>query len=279
MSTQFETLGQALEAFPKRRFHILAAPRLMEPVPNLRLTATVVLIKPNTPKTYRKEELQGWAITKAGLLELAQEAGIKFGRTQISYDLEHSPTATVMGKRMIAPGQWSEMPGTYALNRTDRIKELEGRIEEAQKDAEFDRAELEQMKKDFAAQMIGLDRYGEQMSETGAMLRAIRALLGIEHVYSAKQLRKQFVVMRLELVADEEAVKVAQGLLALQVGDLFGEGSVAPPLDPQVRRVAEALLAKVLPTEPPKVEVEAPPGGSSSASCKSFTANCSVGWS
>ena len=92
------------------------------------------------------------------------------------------------------------------------------------------------------------------------MLRAIRALLGIEHVYSAKQLRKQFVVMRLELVADEEAVKVAQGLLALQVGDLFGEGSVAPPLDPQVRRVAEALLAKVLPTEPPKVEVEAPRG-------------------
>jgi len=45
MSTQFETLGQALEAFPKRRFQVLAAPQLMEPVPNLRLTATVVRVE------------------------------------------------------------------------------------------------------------------------------------------------------------------------------------------------------------------------------------------
>lgn len=248
MNQQFNTTAEALKAYGKRRFNPLIAPIILEPTDNFRLAATEVKITPNTEATYWLEEKQGWAIAKPGLLALAGAADIRFGPTRLTYDNDGSPVASLVGQWQTAPGTWQEIPGSYALNRAAR--EAAMRLA-AEKESGEERTRLLALAE---AEIARMARFGVQMAETGAILRPIRAFLGIKHTYSAKELRRPFVVFRIHfVVTDDQALALAQRVMAQSFTEVFGEPT--PSADDTTVRLAQALLEKSNPP-PPRVATD-----------------------
>lgn len=250
----FETTPEALKAYSPRRYNILEAPMIGQPTPCFRIIATVLKFRAGTEDTYRLEE--GYALAKQALLSLAHAAGIRYGRTRIDYDNDGSPVATVRESWQNAPGNWVQMPGVYALNEQARISAWELMIAEAA--SEDEQARLRENLKDRQEMW---EKFGEAMAETGALLRPIRAFLGVKHIYTAKELRRYFVVFRIQFTPeDDEALQIAQKYAAaVALADLFDTDEGPHPPD-DVVKMARALLKQAAPGPDLEDEEEAQTG-------------------
>ncbi len=189
---RFASTAEAVAAFDRQAYHVCSPPSLPEAGQGWVIIAAVLKFKPKTPDTYYIDAKRGWALAKPALIDLAMHAGIDLGKPNLSQDLDGSPLASVLGKVMSGPGVWRELAGTYSVARERRKEWNQAAVDGAFND--HDRLAALQ-RRDREARLV--DVYGVQMAETGAMLRCIRAHLGIEHTYSAKALRLPFVVMRL----------------------------------------------------------------------------------
>lgn len=92
-------------------------------------------------------------------------------------------------------------------------------------------------------------------AETGAMLRVIRAALGIKSQYSPVELQKPFVVPRIDFSPDYNDPSVRQALIqhgVAAMGALFG--AATPPPAPQAFVERPALAAPPVEEETPAVE-------------------------
>lgn len=251
---RFDTTKEALAAHSRSRYNVLECPVIYEPTPCFRIVATKLRFYPGTEDTYQLEE--GWALAKQALLSLAHAANIRYGRTRIDYDHDGSPVATVKESWQNAPGNWAQMPGVYALNSQARIAAWELMI--AEEASEERQAEMHKALKERQEMW---EKFGEAMAETGALLRPIRAFLGVKHIYTAKELKRYFVVFRIQFTPEDDgALRIAQQYAAAAaLADLFEpDESAAPPDD--VVRMARALLEQAAPGPDLEDEEEARSG-------------------
>jgi len=251
---EFVTTDEALLSFSPKKFNLLACPTITEPTPCYRIQATVLRFRAGTRDTY---PVNGqYALAKPALTALAQAAGIRYGDTKIQYDNDAQPVATVTEYWESSPGQWVELPGTYALNP-------EAKLESMRLDATgLPEDTVQEIEQAIENQRQMFEKFGEQMAETGALLRPIRTFLGVAHRYSKYMLRRPFVAFRIVFrPEDDEALAEAQRWLALaDQYDLVGEdgGEKVPE---GVLKIARALLNQAHPGPPEPMETPDPAEG------------------
>ena len=240
----FATTGVALRHFPPKRYNRLRCPTL--PVINEHFHIVATIVRLNTAEhCYYLQDAEGWAIVKAVLLDFANLAGLRFGHTRTAFDNTNSPVSSLVGQWLDAPGHWWELPGTYCLNVPAREQTLRDAIE-AEQDTDAKRA----LQMNLNHEINHLRKHAVAMSETGAMLRIVRATLDVAPTYSAAEIKRPFVVFRLAFdVANDEALQLAQRIQSQGITLFEGDEPGTAPSKAE-QKLARALLERANPPPP-----------------------------
>ena len=170
---------QILNDYPADRYNVLAPQTVTQMTPWHQITVSTVTLshKPDDGDVYPQSGKL--ALSKIGLLKLADAAGIRWGKTELERFEDGSFSAYVTAEKQDPDGTWRKYPGSYYWDVTQRLADIAA--------PSTSRGQSEsRMIRTFSA----------QRAETGAMSRAIRAIVGIKATYTVNDLRKPFVVAR-----------------------------------------------------------------------------------
>jgi len=202
-------------------------------------------------KTGSSKTAQGWqdvlALSKVGLLKLGDAAGIVWDVNECKrLDNFQNPLYVAyqaQGRIRRPDGTWIKVRSTKELDLDVIREEIRDRVE-----GDKNSAELTSEQKDAKVfkEWIQRRKHKVALCETGAMNRVLRQLLKIKSGYTPEELRKPFVIARVDLdLSANPALREAFRIKVMQdVDDLFGGGG------PEPAKLAEAekLLALVEPS-------------------------------
>jgi hypothetical protein len=217
MSNQIVLANSTTElqkTYPAATFNLLAPPTISITHGNNTLIVSVITIDPDDKlQVYPVLSQPGrFALHATVLRDLAWAAGLVFSQPSISYDPAGAPVVTLLAIRRLPGGAIVQASGTYRLDVPARMEELRLAAEAKTKPQDREYA-LEAL----PGQEARMRRFAVQLAETGAMNRALRALLNVKSSYTKDELRRPFAVARLD----------ASGLhpeaTGNEIADLYGD--------------------------------------------------------
>jgi hypothetical protein len=205
---------------------------------------------------------------KPSLMRIAAAAGIVWNwRDSGATALQKNYVCyRMVGAMRLPDGTWQPVLGTKEID-LDVIEEeameanLKKALEMAGSTNEKERARLggiapeEWARRQTRSSLIQWRKNKLARAETGAMLRVIRAALGLKSQYTAEELKKPFVVPRIDFSPDYNDPLVRQMLVAngaAAMAGLFGQSAPQAALNQPVMRPA---------LEAPAEDFGFPPGG------------------
>ena len=216
-----ETSIALLTQYPRDEYNVLAPETMTQITPWHQITVTKTLLDPDPQSGGDVYPQSGkLALTKIGLLKLADAAGIRFGPTKLKRYLEDgSFEAFVIAEKQDPDGTWRQYPGSYFWDVTERLASIGNPISRSGKNEA-------KMIRTFAA----------QRAETGAMNRAIRNIIGVKATYTPGEIRRPFIMARVNFnpfndPAVRDAYRMALGVrLAENVALMQGDFDLDDPL-------------------------------------------------
>lgn len=173
-----------------------------------------------------------------------------------------------VGALRLPDGTWQPFVATKEIDLTVIEEEIHAQnLKKAQEYAEKDKSKLNGMTlEDWAqaqtrANMVQWRKNKAMRAETGAMLRVIRAALGMKSQYTREELEKPFIVPRIDFNPDYSDPEVRHILLqngAQAMANLFGSVSPATPtqLTGQPAPFTHpAIMADEIPEEEPSLNL------------------------
>jgi len=170
-----------INKYPVEQYNVLAPATVTEVTPWHQVTVSQVQLSPDPRNGGDVYPQSGkLALTKIALLKLADAAGIRFkSRTQLKRHKDGSFEAYCIAEKQDPDGTWRQYPGSYYWDTPQRVSDVRD------PDSRKGQAELRMIK-----------TFGAQRAETGAMNRAIRAIIGIKSTYTPAEIQRPFVVAR-----------------------------------------------------------------------------------
>ena len=243
---------QLLEEYPSQKFNLLCPPTMTLVAENELYTLEVeqVRIDPN-PKNGLVHRLEDdrYMLAKPAVKAIDQVAGVVTEESKAVYMDEKSIIWQAKRKRRKPDGEWQVEHGTYEIHADNLRESIQRRNERkfrnekyypASKWDELARRKLdENTREEFIVnyirqktedEVVEWVRHRVARAETGAMLRASRALLGLKMQYTPEELGRPFVIVRRRLnwkvLQQHDASGLVAKLLAARVEqdmlDLFG---------------------------------------------------------
>lgn len=235
---------KALAVYQNGKYNLLNLPAITAQDGDYELTVTVVPIDVKDPAlVYPTPGRPGHVSLHAiALRMLAHAAGVQFGSSRTYYDPDGNPTCSLMARAQVAPNDWRTAPGTYKLDIAARCEELR-LAAEGKKNPQARARALQEL----PALQARTRRFATALAETGAMNRALRALLNVRGSYSKDAMARPFVVARIRYDPQAEVLRKARRIVAEQdIADLWGEGE-----DLEAVQFAEALIQAAGGPQPP----------------------------
>lgn len=192
--------------------------------------------------TSKKAFVDLYAPAKPLLMKVAAAAGIVWNwRESGPMTLQRDYVCwKAVGALRLPDGTWQPFVATKEIDLTVIEEEIHAQnLKKAQEYAEKDKSKLNGMTpEDWAqaqtrANMVQWRKNKAMRAETGAMLRVIRAALGMKSQYTREELEKPFIVPRIDFNPDYSDPEVRHILLqngAQAMSNLFG--AVAPATTP-----------------------------------------------
>lgn len=190
------------------------------------------------------------SLSKTGIMKLAQAAGIVWNWAEtrpISVSKDYVLYQAVGAMRKPS-GEWIPLKATKEIDlEVIEAETYEANLKTAKglKPEQRDNMSPEEWAAaKTKANMIQWRKNKLMRAETGAMLRVVRALLGVKHQYSPKELQKPFAVPTVDFAPDYSDPEVRRAMAEAGVratADLFGQFAVhqleapqqqmGPPID------------------------------------------------
>lgn len=215
-----------LNDYRKRGAHVLIPQtQLAQMSPLFQVSAEMVRISPN-PLDKDVWKLPGGklGLSKQGLYKIASAAGIDFvGSEVVSSSADYIMMSATVRKRN-ASGAWEQRKGTYEIDMA--VIEQDIYLAAVKKiGSQYGPKNEEEAKKKADEEALKFRRYRVGRCETGAYLRAIRAMLTIKGDYTPTELEKPFIVPAVHFSPDMSnpemrAMVVNAGKLAIH--ELWG---------------------------------------------------------
>lgn len=217
-----------LDDYRKRGAHVLVPQSTLAQVsPLFQVSVEMVRISPN-PVDKDVWPLPGGGgklgLSKQGLLKIARAAGIEFLPATVDSERKDYIRMSAAVRKRNASGAWETTRGTYELDMEivgqdlflEKVKKI-GKQYGPKNEAEA--------REKTEAELMKFRRYRVGRCETGAYLRAIRAMLTIKGDYTASELEKPFIVPAVHFSPDMNdpemrAMVVNAGKLAIH--ELWG---------------------------------------------------------
>ena len=251
-----------LAIYKPEQYNVLAVQEDLQPRQHMLAEVVQVKIDPN-PRSGDVHQIdRGLSPARPAVDRIAAALGIVFDpdRTEVEKLSRTEWRGKAIGARRNADGTWSVRSGEYEWDA-----ELRAEIDELN-------AEKKGKAFDLRARILENRRFGRQRAETGARLRAIRALTGIKTSYTAAELQKPLVFVR-QTILGSAPVHMMLGAPSWsgpqQVTALPAPADDAIPLDVEAEELppeeeAEAELEPVAAAAPaddelPPAEDELPP--------------------
>lgn len=175
-------------------------------------------------------------LSKPMLLKLAAASGVTFvpeksGRLD-DCSSPHHCRFRVVGRMTMFDGTVREMTGSKEMDLRDESPLVHNMHRAAQKTEDYYAKQDNRKPKEVDAwdRVWQTREHMESHAETKAMLRVVRALLGVKTSYSAAELKKPFLVMKMVFSPPADDPQINRMIAAQQLGmtdALYGPGSNA----------------------------------------------------
>lgn len=182
------------------------------------------------------EDLYG--LTKPAILRLANAAGIvwNWAETRVLQASRDYVLYQAVGAVRKPSGEWIPVKATKEIDLAVIEEELRDQFEKKAAKEKKDKAWVELQVK---ANLIQWRKNKLMRAETGAMLRVVRALLSLKHQYTVDELKKPFIVPRVDFSPDYRDPQVRKMVLEAGVkaaSELFSQmtpqRAALPPGEP-----------------------------------------------
>jgi hypothetical protein len=230
MSTIPQTVEEQIQKYRNGKFNLLLPTKTIQEISEFhKLQLDEVQLSIEDRDAYAqdswKDDPQEWALSKRGLMKLAQCAGIVF-------DPVHSKRVDKMTDKMYVSyqscgalqkpdGTWLPLVKEYEYD-LEVVEEEIRELKTAQANKRFnDEAKKEKWIEDQVRRdMLKKRRFKVMLAETGAMNRVIRALLTIKDTYTRAELARPFVVPRIVFAPDVNDPQIRAALLQTSMRSL-----------------------------------------------------------
>ncbi|NPV72124.1 MAG: hypothetical protein HPY55_16075 [Firmicutes bacterium] len=184
----------------------------------------------------RSEDLYG--LTKTAILRLANAAGIvwNWADTKVLQASRDYVLYQAVGAVRKPSGEWIPVKATKEIDLAVVEEELRDQFEKKAAKEKKDKAWVELQ---VRANLIQWRKNKLMRAETGAMLRVVRALLSLKHQYTIEELKKPFIVPRVDFSPDYRDPEVRKMVLEAGVkaaSELFSQmtpqRAALPPGEP-----------------------------------------------
>ena len=253
--------------------NVLVTPAMLQRCPAMFTPAVTAVSVPSTdPRDNWVYKIPGGGelgLSKPMLLKLSAASGVTFipeksGRLDDCQN-PHYCRYRVVGQMVTFDGTPIEMMGTKEIDLRDESPLVRNMHRAAQKTEDYyAKQDKRQSKKVDAWERVWATReHIESMAETKAMLRLIRALLGVKTSYGAAELKKPFLVMKMVFSPpDDPEINRMIAAKALGMTDLLYDGGRATgeqPARPALHGASDPAVRQGVDSVAFPDEAEAPP--------------------
>jgi hypothetical protein len=274
VSRTFNTIAEVLESYPSDRYNLVLPLRAPKTPERYELWAAAVIIRPDDcvalpggklmPLKHKLLELareagvivekieQVLPSTWKPIVELARELGKLPNSQNLSRDLLYHDLKALLHPRRndvavrasvlleVAPGEFVRAVGMAEWVEEDERAVVERSVRKLVREKNLNWDE-DRIQAEVEDRMIDIRRFRLRLTETKALLRAIRAVLSLKTSYSPEEIAKPFVVVSWRRVyTPEELDKIHENMLS-RWAEVFGDfDSEETPRAVKVVEVTEA---------------------------------------
>lgn len=219
-----ELAAESIHEYRETAHVLIPEQRLAQVSPFFKISVNAVRLSPN-PDDRDIWKLPGgkYALSKQGLYKIASAAGISFGVSEVvKVERDYVCVKASVMKRN-SSGEWETRTGTAEID-LDVVQEdlYMANVDKMQKNYQYAPKNDDECVAKARAEAMKIRRHKVARCETGAYLRAIRAMLPLKGEYSQDDFKKPFIVaachyapdysdpMVLQLVKDGTALGVAR---------------------------------------------------------------------